>query len=320
MTNNSSNVRSQDGEAGQINGWNRSVLYFAISIWAILFLISIIGNTWVSILCCKRLQFLGIKSYYFFSLSLADLIFTLSTLFYVLNIVLSVTIFNNFTCKLFYYVINTSHGASVFNLLLLTYNRYVAVMWPLRAFTSQTKSKVRKTLYVTWFLALFPYLPLLFLYTVNKEGESQSRHHCSQTSRPFISSLYYALVTFFMYLLPLVTIIVAYSKICIRLCLTSNRIGTFSTYRRRKKAIKLLVIIVTLFFILWTPFNVMLVVIFVLKISSNSLHMAWAISSLLVLVNASINPWLYLIMSRGKNGPENFTPINSPEVMRLRKI
>lgn len=288
------------------------MLFFAIPIWAVLFLISVTGNIWVFVLCCKRLQFLGIKSYYFFSLALSDLIFTLSTLFYVLNIVLPVTIFNNFMCKVFYYVINSSHGASVFNLLVLTYHRYIAVVWPLRAFTSQSKSKVRKTLYVTWFLALFPYLPLLFLYTVNSE-------HCSQTHHPFMTSLYYALVTFFMYLLPLVTIIVAYTKICIRLNLTSNQIGTISMYRRRK-ATKLLVIIVTLFFTLWTPFNVMLVIMFVVKIHSDRLHIAWAVSTLLVLVNASINPWLYLIMSRGQSRPENLTPINSPEVMRLRKI
>ncbi|XP_031561921.1 C-C chemokine receptor type 5-like [Actinia tenebrosa] len=315
MTNNSSNVNSQDID-GQINGWNRRLLISSISIWAIFFLISFIGNTWVSILCCKRLHFLGIKSYYFFSLALADLIFTLSTLFYVLNIVLPVSIFNNFTCKLFYYAINTSHGASVFNLLLLTYNRYVAVMSPLRAFTSQTKSKVRKTLLMTWFLALFPYSPLFFLYNVNKEKGESRRQHCSQTSSPFITSLYYALVTFFMYLMPLMAIIVAYSKICIRLSCTTNRIGTLGTYRRRKKAIKLLVIIVTLFFILWTPFNVMLIVIFVFKINFNRLNMAWAFSTLLVLVNASINPWLYLIMSRRTNGSVKSTP----RIIKLEKL
>jgi hypothetical protein len=298
MANISTNLGAQDEE--QFNGWDKRLLFPFIALWGLLFLISIIGNSWVSIVSCKRLQLLGLKSYYLISLAMADLIFTLSTLFYVLNILLPVNIFNNYTCKLFYYIINTSHGASVFNLLLLTYNRYVAVISPLKAFTSRkTKSKVRKTLLVTWLVALVPYMPLFFFYTVSRDEESgqKPREHCSQTSSPFLSSFYYGLVVFFMYLVPLVIIIVAYSKMCLRLCFT-NRVGTCRTYKRRRKATKLLIVIVALFFILWTPFNVMLVVIFVLQMSFKKLHMAWGLSTLLVLVNASINPWLYLMMSR----------------------
>lgn len=278
--------------------WDSHLLYPAVSIWGLFFLISVAGNICVCVISYRRLHILGIKTYYFTSLALADLIFTLSTLFYVLNIVLPENIYSSFTCKLFYYTINTSHGTSVFNLLLLTYNRYNAVISPLKEFSNRTKKKgVRRKLLMTWSAALIPYIPHLFLYYVS-DNPGENGTHCSQGKPTFYISFYYGLLVVLMYLTPLIVIVVSYCRICLRLSFATQRSSDCVAYRYRQKAIKLLIIIAGLFFILWTPFNTMLVIIFVLQIKFEYCPLAWALSTLLILVNASINPWLYLLVGR----------------------
>lgn len=300
--------------------WNKHLIYPAVAIWGLLFTFSMVGNSWVCILSYRRCQLLGIKTYYFLSLAIADLVFTLTTLFYVLNVALPDNIYSNFTCKAFYYIINTSHGASVLNLLLLTYNRYYAVIYPIKEFSNRSKKTqvIRKVL-ATWFVALIPYIPLLFIYKVGTRGEDglpEKRKYCAQNKQDSTYlSAYYGLLVLLMYLIPLCLIIIAYSRICVRLFLSTKR-PDCTMNRGRSKAIKLLIIIAALFFILWTPFNTMLVIIFVLRIEFQNLQLAWALSSMLVLINASINPWLYILVGRQAN--RRPTPINSPGIVRLR--
>lgn len=310
------------------SSWSEHTIYTAVTIWGLLFTFSIVGNTCVCVLSCRRRHILGIKTYYFTSLAVADLVFTLSTLFYVLNNVLPVNIYSDFSCKLFYYTINTSHGASVFNLLLLTYNRYCAVISPFKVFSNRNKNSqvVRKVL-VTWFAALIPYIPFLFIYKVktrdNENGSliTEKQKYCAQRnhSGSYISA-YYGLLVLFMYIMPLFLIVIAYSKICMRLSLNTCRFESAPANRCRSKAIKLLIVIAALFFVLWTPFNTMLVIIFVLRYEFRNLQLAWALSTMLVLLNASINPWLYLLVGRRVMNRKTLTPVTSPAVVRIPMV
>lgn len=318
MAGNFSNYSSKDS-------WLTHHIYPVVAIWGLLFTFSFIGNICVCVVSCRRHHILGIKTYYFTSLAIADLIFTLSTLFYVLNVVLPVNIYSDFSCKLFYYAINTSHGASVLNLLLLTYNRYCAVISPFKVFSNRNKNgQVVRKVFLTWAAALVPYIPLLFIYKVGahdkQDGTSitEKQSYCSQSSRygSYIAT-YYGLLVIFMYLIPLFLIVVAYSRICVRLSLNTYRYDSMPTNRCRSKAVKLLIVVATLFFVLWTPFNTMLVIIFVFRYEFRNLQLVWALSTMLVLLNASINPWLYLVVGRRAINRRALTPVTSPAVVRI---
>ncbi|XP_001640292.2 QRFP-like peptide receptor [Nematostella vectensis] len=268
-------------------------LYPLVGLWGVLFLVSIIGNTLVCLRFARRNQLLGMKPFYFCSLAIADLIFTIATLFYVLNTILPNRLFEHFSCKMFYYIINTSHGASVLNLLLLTYSRYMAVTRPLKAYTQS--QGVAKRVGGVWVLALLPYAPLWHIYSVKSDVRLHNGH-CEQKmfNNDFIS-VYYALVIVLMYCAPLACMCTAYVRISTHLR-DRNIPNMVNNYRKR--AFKLLVTLALLLFILWTPFNVMLFLIFVLKIDFKYRELLWGVSSLLILLNSSLNPWLYIKASR----------------------
>ena len=101
------------------------------TIYLMLFLISCIGNISVFVVSHRKREILGLQLYYCCSLAAADLTFSIFSLFYFAKEVVPEWIFGEFTCKLSFYVLNTSHAASVVNLLVLTFRKFKAVVNPL---------------------------------------------------------------------------------------------------------------------------------------------------------------------------------------------
>ena len=68
--------------------------------------------------------------------------------------------------------------------------------------------------------------------------------------------------------------------------------------QQNRKASKLVIIVASIFFFYWTPFNVMLTVIFVVqKLDFPFRHFLWLASSVLVQRQASFNPVVYFLLS-----------------------
>ena len=262
------------------------------------FLTSCVGNISVFVVSRRQREILGLQVYYCCSLAAADLTFTSFSLFYAIKTAAGDWIFGEFICKFSFYVLNTAHSASVVNLVVLTYRRYKAVFNPLEVTTQHSKKKARRDVISSWIISLTPYSPLWYNYSVgeNRYGKTD----CTQDGN--ISStfqrVYYSFLVLFLYLIPIVLVIAANAKIYKKLNLVQHNVSCVGRLEKRRKASKVVIIVTTIFFLCWTPFNVMLALVFVIQTSDfPSRHTLFLISAGIVQCQSSLNPIIYFLLS-----------------------
>ena len=288
------------GESSNRFGTNRSLTEFIglFLIYLLPFLTSCIGNISVFVVSHRQREILGLQVYYCCSLAVADLTFTISSLFYAIKTATGDWIFDEFICKLSFYIVNTAHSASVVNLVVLTYRRYKAVVEPLEVTTQHSKKKARRDVISSWIIALIPYSPLWFIYSVgeNRYGITD----CTQdgnTSSTF-QRVYYSFLVLFLYLIPVVLVIAPNFKIYKKLNLVQHNVSSVGRLEKRRKASKVVIIVTTIFFLCWTPFNVMLALVFVIQTSDfPSRHTLFLISAGIVQCQSGLNPIIYFLLS-----------------------
>ena len=162
-----------------------------------------------------------------------------------------------FVCKLGHYSRAISQAVSVLSLLLIVVDRYIAIVLPFKSILV-TKRLRSALLILTW---IFPAL-LFFAPYAWSSNIIQERHQTF--CRSFVSwskmaqFFFYSLIFLIFYHVPLISIIILYSRIM--KCIRQSRPGEeeeenirMRNLHQNKIVMKVFVWIVSAFFICWTP-------------------------------------------------------------------
>lgn len=221
-------------------------------------------------------------------------------------------------CKLVPYVGDVSHCVSIFTLVLMSIDRYIAICWPLSTKYRITPSRCNVLIAVTWVVALLLNSPILYTFKLDPLTEK----YCLSYWGPLpvtnekdhehyrLTQGYYTLAQIFLvYLIPLGTITVLYSSI-IQELRSKQRMQSVNqpTHCRRQRrrednrVIAMLVVIVTIFALLFAPFHITFFInFFFFKLES---HLGCDVMNLnfstifLTLSICTINPYIYFIFIR----------------------
>ena len=271
-----------------------------VLLYSIIFLPSLVGNVLVLYIIYKRSHIRTTISYLFVNLAVADLIITVfaipeSAAYYFRNGTWLGGVEGDILCRIVRFLFVIAIVASLITLTAMTLDRFIAVVYPLRA--SKRHSPKKSTTVIWLSSTLFMFLRLL-TYS-NSSGDCSSDWSLLGVEISTGNTISYVIYFVILFILPLTLIVVLNSIMCTKLRhhQSPGIIEVHTTRRlldRNRKVIKLLVSIVMVFTLCWFPVAIM--------------HLVWALNKaapeyVMFLFfwcghsHSAITPWIYIYLN-----------------------
>ncbi|XP_066539938.1 C-C chemokine receptor type 4 [Hoplias malabaricus] len=211
-----------------------------------IFTVSLLGNGLVLFIIYKFERLRTVTNIFLINLVVSNLIFSISLPF---NAVYHTSewIFGTVICKMVGSTNTLGFYSSVLFLTLMTFDRYLAVVHVVVANKQRHNCYAVTTTAVVWSVSVLGSLEPYFSLTVEDDPELGKICEDHDPDNKIMST-YPQFVLFFLF--PLVVILYCYIRIGLRVVMTR--------VKGRHRTVKLIFVIVVLFFLCWTPYNVIL--------------------------------------------------------------
>lgn len=267
-------------------------------LYSLVFLIGVVGNILVVLVLTKYKRLQSMTTIYLLNLAVSDLLFLFTLPFWIDYKVKDNWIFGDAMCKLlsgFYY---TGLYSEIFFIVLLTIDRYLAIVHAVFALRARTVSFGVITSVITWALAILASVPGLYFSKTQRE----ITHHTCSLHYPYESlkawQRFQALkLNLLGLILPLVTMFFCYSGIISVLLHRPNK--------QKAKAVRLIFVIMIIFFLFWTPYNLAVLVsafqehVFTKYCEqSKQLDLALQVTEVIAYTHCCVNPIIYAFVGQ----------------------
>lgn len=256
-------------------------------------IITIIGNSLVllAMIKCKTLR--TPTNLYISSLSVADLL--IGTIAMPISIAGTFSKPQLFYSRLFDFMLSQSFTASTFNLSAVSFDRYLAVSFPLRYKTIMTKQKTLTAILFIWLISLLLSSMNLIDFKLSwRRDESRLIFSIIMFILPFLVIVYFYWRIFKEADRQAVTIKSQSRVFQIHIEMTNN------LWKERRAAVTIFVI-VGIFAVCWIP-NVIMAIIQVCLMVPNpcdsslyKIKCGWWVTMTIAFANSSLNPFIYAI-------------------------
>ncbi|OWF52712.1 pyroglutamylated RFamide peptide receptor-like [Mizuhopecten yessoensis] len=281
------------------------------------FISGLLGNIFVIAVVIQYQHMRTLTNVFLVSLTVGDLLVVLICIPMTLgSYVYSDYIFGTFMCKLTPFLQGTAVAVSSLSLLSISINRYFAIHSPLKAKVLFSKNKIYLLLFLVWLVSLCSFIPQLVVCTVVTSGLQgvYEMHVCLELwYSPVTKQIYSMFIFFVLFFIPLVAMLVTYTRIGYTLWRTearrfmensiTNKSQAERILRQRRRTVKMLVAVVMIFVFCWFPYYaVMIWLDFNMVLSERTQFVndyIYPIVLLLGLSNSTVNPVCYCFMSNG---------------------
>lgn len=215
------NANWSSSNSTQNSNWDTALMPFNIItavVYIIVFIVGLLGNTLVIYVVIRYTKMKTVTNLYILNLALADELYILGIPFLGTNSVLSYWPYGDFLCKVYMTADAMSQFTSTFCLTVMSIDRYLAVVHPMRS-AKWRKPQVAKTFNaVVWVVSFLIMLPVTIYSNVQEEFNA-----CNITwpephrLQSIIFILYTSILGFFG---PLVVICLCYLLIVIKVMQT----------------------------------------------------------------------------------------------------
>ncbi|KAF7268202.1 tachykinin-like peptides receptor 99D isoform X1 [Rhynchophorus ferrugineus] len=293
-------------------------------LWSILYAGMVIvatgGNLiviWI-VLAHKRMR--TVTNYFLLNLSVADtMVSTLNVTFNYVYMLYSHWPFGELYCKISQFIAVLSVCASVFSLMSISIDRYMAIMTPLKPRMGRMVTLVLALF--TWILGILIGMPSLLFYKTyrNIYLNGEERVICYQEWPDGMGSEsiyeYYFNVAFLIitYLVPILSMTYTYARIGIELW-GSQSIGEctqrqMDNIKSKRRVVKMMMVVVIIFAVCWLPYQLYFIVISYFPEITNSEYIQETFLAIywLAMSNSMYNPIIYCWMNaRFRRGFKQF--------------
>ncbi|XP_062586582.1 allatostatin-A receptor-like [Saccostrea cucullata] len=266
-------------------------------IFGLIVLVGIVGNALVIVVILAKKKLQNTTNILVVSLATADLLFVVfCASFTAANYAISYWPFGNVWCKLVNFISHVCAYASVWTLVLLSIDRYIAVVHPVLSKRIRNRQNTCILVLVTWTLICCGNFPILFQYgIVHYTWMGQNRSACvnlAGVGNKLVFKVFYGCFFALGYALPLSLINLCYGCLLKTLCRRSH------LRQKSQRTTKFVITFVVAFAICWLPIQVILIVQtftdYEITIGSTAVLMT---ANCLAYANSCINPLLYAILS-----------------------
>ncbi|XP_060777185.1 C-C chemokine receptor type 5-like [Neoarius graeffei] len=269
---------------------------FLPTVYSIVFIVGFIGNGLVLCVLAKYHKPFNMSDLCLFNLAISDLLFLISLPFwadYAANLKWT---FPDFMCQAVTALYMLGFYGSIFFMILMTVDRYAVIVHTYTSLISKFRSvgaSIALALFV-WTLSLGASLPNIILSNVSNVSNVSV---CSVTDpRNIWKPFYYIELNILGFIIPLSVMLFCYSRI-IPILMTMNS-------QKKHKAVRLMVVLVTVFFLFWTPYNIIIFLKLLqeLKVISHhcnqDLHMAIQWVESIGFCHCCLNPIIYAFVGQ----------------------
>ena len=210
--NNSTQINSSDDAR-----CSEAVSVFFTTAMAVITFSSLIGNLLVFITVYKNPNLRTSTNYYYINMAVSDFLASLTSwpLYLTNEIITSKGSLIQGPlatpgCKGGVYVRSVSISVSILSLVLIAVDRFIATVYPLKA--TLLSSKIRKSLlFATWFIAMGFFVPTFYFFKVEDVGEETFCRFAWDDTLALV--IYYTAGLIIMNIVPLIAIVILYSRI-----------------------------------------------------------------------------------------------------------
>ncbi|XP_063117121.1 C-C chemokine receptor type 2 isoform X2 [Cavia porcellus] len=261
-------------------------------LYALVVIFGSVGNILVILILitCKRLK--SMTDIYLLNLAISDLLLLLTLPFWAHYVATNSWVFGDAMCKALTGLYQIGYFGGIFFIILLTIDRYLAIVHAVFALKARTVTFGVMTSGVTWLVAVFAALPGIIFIRSQKDVE-----HSFDTCGPHFPRMWKNFHTIMRNLLglvlPLLVMVICYSCILRTLLRCRNE-------KRKHKAVRLIFAIMIGYFLFWAPHNIVLIldtfqVFFGLSSCENTsqLDRALQLTETLGMTHCCVNPIIY---------------------------
>ena len=161
-------------------------------------------------------------------------------------------------CKISAHSMNTFILASTFTLAYISIERYMCICHPRVTFLKEITGRIILGL---WLVSITIMLPYLIFCKAGKGQTSSCDCHSEWSSLQYYTTFKFVTVIVG-FLVPLLTMLVCYSQICIRLWGQNGKRSSIENDQsgKKKRSIKMMILATLLFFISWFPYMALFLV------------------------------------------------------------
>ncbi|XP_041670889.1 somatostatin receptor type 2-like [Cheilinus undulatus] len=273
--------------------------------------VGLCGNTLVIYVILRYAKMKTVTNIYILNLAVADVLCMMSLPFIAMQLALVHWPFGEVLCRVIMSVDSLNQFTSIFCLMVMSIDRYLAVVHPIKS-TRWRKPHIARLINLTvWGVSLLVILPTMIFSGLNKVPV------CG-IMWPEPKDVYYKAFIFYTFLvgffLPLIVICLCYLLIIVKVKSSSLRVGSTKRKRSERKVTLMVSIVVAVFVLCWLPFY-----IFNVASVTSSINPTSAVKStfdfvvVLGYANSCANPILYAFLS------ENFKK-SFQNVLCLKKV
>ncbi|KAM5156903.1 C-C chemokine receptor type 3-like isoform 1-T2 [Mantella aurantiaca] len=260
-----------------------------------LFCISVMGNIVILVILIKKEKFHSVTNIFFLNLVVSDLLFSTTLPFIAIDHTYD-WIFGEVLCKMHVATFQIGFQSFVIFITLITVDQYFTIV---HSWSTTSRSRVKYTIYVScsaWLLSILFSIPDINIYKVshNDYGTAVCKAQISieeQTYWWLIVGHYKHFILF--YICPLAIIMFCYLGIGIKLAKCH--------IRKKSRVLKVISVIALFFFICWTPYNILMFLVFKKYIDlfehcNSPLQYAFHVCQATVYIHCCMNPFLYALL------------------------
>ena len=291
-----------EGDGGPPAGMIQAIY----GIFGFIFFIGVLGNLLVILVVSRKLQGMSkTMSVFITNLSVSDMLYlTFSMPFSATIFTMPSWIFGNFMCKFVFFSMYACMFASIYTLVVMSLDRYIAVVYPLGFINLRTVRNAIAATVIIWIISSAFSAPYLFVFKTETEDYiTHTETYCfeywkDERHRP----RYHVFLFICGYALPLVAITGAYLRIlCVlwrRIQLSEVSTPNNNSGKSKRKTSRLVCVVVLAFGVCWLPHHI---INLWMGYGNFSFTMGTLIFKLFALclasVNSCLNPIIYTIMS-----------------------
>ncbi|XP_027034902.2 C-C chemokine receptor type 4-like [Tachysurus fulvidraco] len=224
---------------------------FLPTLYSIVFVVGLIGNSLVMSVLVKYHKRSNVTNLCLFNLALSDLLFLLSLPFFAHYAAITEWVFGSFMCHAVTALYMLGFYGSVFFMILMTVHRYTITVHARNSHFSKQWS-VRASLLLVlfmWTLSLGTSLPNIIFAQVKVAGKSNAST-CKMEYHGAWRSFSYIELNVLGFIVPLSVMVFCYSHIIPVLKAMKTQ--------KKHKAVRLIFVLVTVFLLFWTPYNIVI--------------------------------------------------------------
>lgn len=281
----------------EVAEFEKNVAIFIPVVFGMVTLVGSVGNILVIIVSFKYRQMKTLNCTMVVALAVADLCFlTFCVPFTAVIYATNQYLFGNIWCKISQYFAHLSACWSVSFLCLMSTDRFLAIVFPLKSLTLRTRKNLLAGIGIIVCFCLAMNIPVLFLFRkVEYVYYNENRSTCiGEEIR--LKKLFFACFGLFFYCFPVIYLTMLHTLMYVTIKRREIRA------RSNKKALKIILAVEVGFFVCWTPIQLLL---FLSTFNILQTTTDWQATSIVVFVSnifsyshSCLNPLLYTFVSQ----------------------